>query len=316
MKEAPSSSFLARNEFLIRRLHSLTGLVPVGAYMCVHLLTNASVLDSGAAFQKNVYMIHSLGAVLPVVEWGFIFLPLLFHAIFGVVIVRGGLPNSSTYKYTSNIRYTLQRASGMVAFAFIMWHVFHMHGWFHAEWWQKGVAEPLSGAMFKPYSAASTAAEALQISIIVPVLYVIGVLSCVFHLANGIWTFGITWGIWVSPAAQTRATWACLVFGLALSAVGLGALGGFATKTKEQIAADKAVEQKMFDAKVASGEVEADSHKFGGNHQHAEGEQHEAPAEEKPAEEAATATEATTAAPAEGSTETSIPAAGAASDVN
>ena len=40
---APSSAgFLARNEFLLRRLHSLSGLIPVGAYMVVHLLTNAT----------------------------------------------------------------------------------------------------------------------------------------------------------------------------------------------------------------------------------------------------------------------------------
>ena len=56
-----------------------------------------------------------------------------------------------------------------------------------------------------PYNAASTAAEAMQASLIVPILYAIGVLSCVFHLANGIWTFGITWGIWVTPAAQRWA---------------------------------------------------------------------------------------------------------------
>jgi len=147
---------MARHEFLIRRLHSLSGLVPVGAYMVIHLLTNASVLDSAASFQRNVYSIHSFGKILPVIEWVFIFIPLLFHAIFGVVIIRGGLPNSSTYKYTSNVRYTLQRATGMIAFAFIMWHVFHMHGWFHSDWWMNNVAEPLGGGKFKAFNAAST----------------------------------------------------------------------------------------------------------------------------------------------------------------
>jgi len=203
-------------------------MVPVGAYMIIHLLTNASVLDGPAAFQRRVYAIHSLGAVLPLVEWTFIFIPLLFHAIYGVLIVRGAAPNSSTYKYTSNVRYTLQRATGMIAFVFIFWHVFHMHGWLHAEWWERGVAHPLYGAIFRPYNAASTAAEAMQLSLIVPILYAIGVLSCVFHLANGIWTFGITWGVWVTPAAQRWANVACLVFGLLLGAVSLGALGGFA----------------------------------------------------------------------------------------
>ncbi|HEV7221208.1 MAG TPA: hypothetical protein VGN42_00805, partial [Pirellulales bacterium] len=53
--------FLGRHEFLIRRLHSLSGLVPVGAYMCVHLLTNASVLAGAGTFQDQVDTIHSLG---------------------------------------------------------------------------------------------------------------------------------------------------------------------------------------------------------------------------------------------------------------
>ena len=94
--------------------------------MCVHLLTNASVLNSVPTFQNAVFNIHSLGKVLPIVEWVFIFIPILFHAIFGVIIIRGGLPNHSTYRLGGNFRYSLQRASGMIAFAFIMWHVFHM----------------------------------------------------------------------------------------------------------------------------------------------------------------------------------------------
>jgi succinate dehydrogenase / fumarate reductase cytochrome b subunit len=258
--DAPPSTFLSRNEFLLRRLHSLSGVIPVGAYMVVHLLTNSTVLDSALTFQKNVYTIHSLGQILPLVEWVFIFIPLLFHAIFGVVIIRGGLPNSSTYKYTNNVRYTLQRVTGMIAFVFIVWHVFHMHGWIHAEWWTKGVAAPLWGHNFRPYNATSTAAEALS-PLIVQILYAIGVLSCVFHLANGIWTFGITWGIWISPQAQHRATIACTVFGVALSVVGLSALGGFATMSKEKIEEVRKEENKMYDAKTASGEVTPADHK-------------------------------------------------------
>jgi len=256
---APKGSFLERNEFLLRRLHSLSGIVPVGAYMVIHLMTNASVLDGAATFQRNVYAIHSLGGVLPLVEWTFIFLPLIYHAVYGVLIVRGAAPNSSTYKYASNVRYTLQRATGMIAFAFIFWHVFHMHGWLHSEWWEKGVAQPLFGAMFRPYNATSTAAAAMQISLIVPILYAIGVLSCVFHLANGIWTFGITWGLWVTPASQRWATTACLVFGLLLADVSMGALGGFAFGVNVKDA--EAVERAMYDAKVAAKEIEPNEHK-------------------------------------------------------
>lgn len=266
MNEAPKSaqgSFLERNEFLLRRLHSLSGLVPVGAYMVVHLATNASVLDSPATFQRNVYSIHSLGSLLPLVEWVFIFLPLLYHAIYGVLITRGALPNSSTYKYTNNVRYTLQRATGMIAFVFIMWHVFHMHGWFHADAWMQRVAQPLGGGMFRAYNATSTAIEAMQMSSVVPILYAIGVLSCVFHLANGIWTFGITWGLWVTPSAQRWANAFSLVFGLALAAVSMGALGGFAFafRGQEEIAKIRKLEDGMYEERVKIGQIDPDEHK-------------------------------------------------------
>jgi succinate dehydrogenase / fumarate reductase cytochrome b subunit len=126
-----NSSFFGRHDFLIRRLHSLSGLIPVGAYMVIHLLTNASILNGVSTFQRNVNTIHSLGRILPLVEWTFIFIPLLFHAIIGVMIIRSGVSNTSHYPYTNNYRYTLQRVSGVVALLFILWHVFHMHGWFH-----------------------------------------------------------------------------------------------------------------------------------------------------------------------------------------
>lgn len=256
-----SSSFMARNEFLLRRLHSLSGIIPVGAYMVVHLLVNARTADSPAAFQASVYQIHSIGRLLPVVEWVFIFIPILFHAIYGVMILRQSQPNSGTYRYASNVRYTLQRATGMIAFAFIAWHVFHMHGWLHADWWTHGVAQRMYGHMFRPYNATSTAAEAIQISAIVPLLYAIGVLSCVFHLANGIWTFGITWGLWVTPKTQRRADWFCLAFGIILGLVGLTSLGRLATMSKDEIKAARISEDKLYQSKLASGELTDMPHK-------------------------------------------------------
>lgn len=254
--DGPGPSFLVRHEFLIRRLHSLSGLIPVGAYMVVHLATNASVLDDPATFQNNVYTIHSLGAILPLVEWGFIFLPILFHAVIGVVIVAGGLPNQNQYRYAANWRYTLQRWTGMIAFAFIMWHVFHMHGWIHAEPVRERVVE-LGGAKFAPYNASSSAGLALQ-SVVVAVLYAIGVLACVYHLANGIWTMGITWGAWTTPAAMRRADRWCIGFGVLVALVGLGAIGGFYDVNVKEA---HEVETKIYNSKVSSGVLEPNDHK-------------------------------------------------------
>lgn len=254
---AEGQSFLVRHEFIIRRLHSLSGLIPVGAYMVIHLMVNASVSDDPSTFQSAVYGIHKLPA-LWVIEWGFIFLPILFHAIIGVIIIRGGLPNSSSYAYTSNIRYTLQRATGMIAFLFILWHVFHMHGWLHIDPWLKHVAEPLGGHQFRPYNASSTAAAALQASWIIPVLYGIGMLACVYHLANGIWTMGITWGVWVTPRAQKWANYACGGIGVALAVIGLISIVGF---SKVNIEAARQRENNWLEKRIETGDVKEDPDK-------------------------------------------------------
>lgn len=231
--------------------------------MCVHLLVNASVLESPAAFQKNVYQIHSLGSLLPLVEWTFIFLPILFHAIIGVVIVMGGIPNTGNYPYAANRRYTLQRVTGMFAFVFIAIHVFHMHGWFHADVWLDKVVRPFGGGQFRPFSAASSAGLALQ-SYVMVAIYLIGILATVFHLANGIWTMGITWGVWISPKAQKRASHVCTVFGVLLAIVGVSALFGMrAEGSGENLIEARQVEDKMYEHKLESGELEPNEHKRG-----------------------------------------------------
>ncbi len=257
MAPQPAAPFLVRNEFALRRIHSLTGLIPVGAYMVVHLATNASILNGAGTYQQAVNQIHSLGAVLPVVEWAFIFLPILFHAIYGIAIIRSGLPNHGSYPTSSNIRYTLQRATGLIAFLFIMWHVFHMHGWIHNETWREFI-KPL-GAQFAPFNAATTAIAAMQQSILVRAAYFVGIVACVFHLANGIWTMGITWGFWTNPEAQRRANYIAGGVGATIMLIGLAAWAGFALKTdkdSDEFRAMRKLEDKILDSRIESGQVD------------------------------------------------------------
>lgn len=251
-------NWFAKNDFLLRRLHSLSGLIPVGAYMVVHLTTNSLILVGDSSFQNAVYAIHSLGPLLLFVEWGAIFLPLIFHAVFGVVIILTGKNNVSKYSYTGNVRYMLQRVTGVIALIFIFMHVFHLHGWIHVDAWLDYIAKPLGMASFKPYNAASTAAAAMQSSIFVPVLYAIGVLACVFHFANGIWTMGITWGVWTTPKGQKRATYAVTAIGVVVSLIGLSAIGGFLNVDVE---AAREVEDRMYEQRTKDGSVIPDSHK-------------------------------------------------------
>lgn len=246
-----SQSFFLRHEFAIRRLHSLTGIVPLGVYMVIHLTTNASLLNGTETFQRAVFMIHSLGNLLPVVEWGGIFAPLLFHAILGVWIIRTGKSNLGNYQFTGNRRYVWQRWTGLIALVFLMTHVLHLHGWFHAGFWL-AIMEPLGFASFDPYNAASSLGQAMQ-GYVWPAFYLAGVLATVYHLANGIWTAGITWGFWVSPQAQQRATKVCVAFGVILAVVGTAAWWGAVRMDAEDIAQARADENIMYEAAKETG---------------------------------------------------------------
>ncbi len=84
------SDFAGASHFLLRRLHSLTGLV-FGGYLVIHLITNATLIQgtSPDVFQSQVDKIHSL-PFLWAIEWLFIYLPILFHTVYGIWIIVGG----------------------------------------------------------------------------------------------------------------------------------------------------------------------------------------------------------------------------------
>ncbi len=219
------ASIFGRHEFVVRRLHSLVGLVPIGGYLCFHLATNAAILDGAQTYQRRADQIHLLGpTTIFILAWSLILLPILFHALVGLIILTRGRRNLFSYPFRENWRYTLQRATGVVALVFIAGHVFHMNGWFHFGWWTEHVAGPLGGAKFDPQDAAATARAALRGWSATVVLYALGIVASVYHLANGLWTMTITWGICTSPKAQRRANLPCALVGIGLAVIGLGAL--------------------------------------------------------------------------------------------
>lgn len=218
MSEAPGYP-AARQEFLLRRLHSLAGLIPVGAFLIFHLWTNAMVALNTPErdfFQEQVDRIHALGPLLYPVEILFIFIPLAFHAGLGVKMWLQGQPNTTSYPYWGNIRYWLQRVTGVIALVFILIHVWQMH-------WLGGLL-PVGG-FFRVHidstpAATATTAGVLQDQFWVAPVYLIGILASVFHFANGIWTGLITWGITVGRNAQRKAGYVCAAIGIALGLFG------------------------------------------------------------------------------------------------
>ena len=255
-------SFFTKHEFAIRRLHSLTGIVPLGLYMCVHLTTNASLMNGPETFQRAVFLIHSPGMLLPLIEWGGIFAPLIFHAAIGIWIARTGRSNTSQYEFVSNKRYAWQRWTGYAALIYLFLHVMHLHGGYHGESWMEAI-DKIGLGQFSPYNAGSSLANAMNLGfgVVWPVIYLVGTLSCVYHLTNGLWTAGITWGIWISPKAQQRATKVCVAIGALLTVVSLLAWSAAVFPSQEDISEMRAAEDRMYEAGVEAGTVSEMEHK-------------------------------------------------------
>jgi succinate dehydrogenase / fumarate reductase cytochrome b subunit len=190
-----------RYHFLLRRLHSLTGLV-FGGYLIVHLLVNATIAQGGVVYQQQVDKIHSL-PFLPVIEWTFIYLPILYHTAYGIWIALTGQPNVDRYSYPRNWGYVLQRASAVLIFIFMVFHVLSLkYGAFGLN------------LSFDPHHALGTVGRHLDHWWAVVLVYPIFILASCFHLAYGFWLAAITWGLAISAKAQQR--WAVVCAGLFL----------------------------------------------------------------------------------------------------
>jgi succinate dehydrogenase cytochrome b subunit len=200
------------HHFLLRRLHSLTGII-FGGYLVVHLIVNATIAQLGRAYQIQVNKIHDL-PLLWALEWGLIYLPILYHTVYGIWITLTAQPNVDRYPYGKNWFYLFQRISAIVIVLFMIFHVFSLkYGWF---------GQTLS---FDPHAASGTIGRHMQSHWVLRwIVYPIGILASCYHLANGFWTAAITWGLTISEGAQRRWGYVCGVLFVLTLAAGITAL--------------------------------------------------------------------------------------------
>lgn len=198
-------------EFFNRRLHSLLGVVPIGIFLVQHLIVNHFAVYGEESFNKAANFMANLPFVL-FLEIFVIYLPLLFHAVLGVYIVFVAKNNVTRYGFFRNWMFFLQRITGIITLIFIVWHV-----------WETRVQVGLGNAELD-YSLM----EGILSNPIMFWFYVIGVVAAVFHLANGIWSFCVSWGITQSPRSQKVVTYATVIIFLLVSYIGVSTLIQFA----------------------------------------------------------------------------------------
>ena len=198
-------------EFLWRRLHSLLGVLPVGLFLAFHLSLNFTAVGGEQTYNDSTGVMdlvpHSL---LLIVEWVVIYIPLMFHAFYGIYIAFTATNNTKRFSTFRNWMFALQRFTGIFLVIFIAWHIFQTRI-------QKALGEEVN---FDMMAAIVDSPWMLG-------FYIVGILAATFHLANGLWSFLVSWGITQSKKSQQIATYITLLFFVILSIVGVAAILAF-----------------------------------------------------------------------------------------
>lgn len=211
------------HSFFLRRLHSLSGIVPIGAFLIEHLISNFAALQGPVAYAQQVKFLNGLPFVR-VLEWVFIFIPLAYHALYGVYIWLRGKSNVVYYPWAGNWMYLMQRWTGLFAFAFIIEHV----------WVQR-----FSGVHLPTHPGA--AFHKVQVELSHPwmlAFYVIAMIAICWHFAYGVWLFCAKWGITQGDIARRRFGYVCTVGGIVLAVVGLLSIYAFVEPKYQNAPAD------------------------------------------------------------------------------
>ncbi|MGM7702252.1 succinate dehydrogenase cytochrome b558 subunit [Pseudalkalibacillus sp. Hm43] len=196
-------------DFALRRLHSLLGVIPIGLYLVQHLTVNHFATRGREEFNAAAHFMETL-PFRYFLEIFIIFLPIIFHAVFGLYITFQARNNVNRYGYFRNWMFMVQRVTGIITLIFIAWHV-----------WETRVA-----AAFGAEVNFNMMEEILDNPIMIG-FYVIGVLSTVFHFSNGLWSFFVSWGLAVSPRSQKILTYVTVGIFFAVSIIGMRSIFAF-----------------------------------------------------------------------------------------
>ncbi len=199
--------------FILRRLHSLTGIIPVGAFLVEHFISNAFATNGPWAYADQVKFLTGLPFAKLLEVFG-IYIPILYHALYGFWIWYRGEGNAGpAYPWTGNWLYTAQRWTGAIAFAYILYHTYymrftgvHLFDYSDAAFWK------VQNEFQNPWAVA---------------FYVVGIVTASWHFAYGLWLFAAKWGITVGDQGRRRFGYACFLIAVLFISVGLATMLAF-----------------------------------------------------------------------------------------
>jgi succinate dehydrogenase / fumarate reductase cytochrome b subunit len=202
---------MAQNRtFLLRRVHSLAGVVPMGLFLVEHLFVNSYALKGAVAYDQAIAVIQSV-VYVTVIEVAVILTPLAIHGVYGMWLAVTARNNVLGYSYLHNWLFLLQRVSGVVTFVFVAYHL-----------WALRLSNLFFGTEISFATVASQMASPLTLA-----TYAVGLVASVFHFAHGLATFSITWGITIGPNSRRVVLAACSGIFVVMSLVGMRAIIAF-----------------------------------------------------------------------------------------
>jgi len=174
---------------------------------------NFTVVGGEDIYNKAVGVMELVPhALLLAMEWIIIYIPLMFHAFYGIYIAFTAKPNVKRFSTFRNWMFTLQRFTGIFLVIFVAWHIFQTRI-------QKALGAEVNFSMMEDIVANNPLMLAF---------YIVGILSATFHLANGLWSFLVSWGITQSKQSQQIVTYITMVFFAIISVMGIWAILTFA----------------------------------------------------------------------------------------
>jgi succinate dehydrogenase / fumarate reductase cytochrome b subunit len=177
--------------FLQARLASLLAVVPLGVWTFFHLWNNLAAFSGGEAWEASVTGYSSPFA--QAFTGCLVLVPLAIHTVWGIGRLFTSQPNNQKYRAYANLKYLLQRVAAVGVVLFLGAHL-----------WLAMIHPRLTTGRGEAFADI---AHEMHFHTPTLIVYVLGTLGVTFHLANGLQTAAMGWGLVSSKAALKRLEW-------------------------------------------------------------------------------------------------------------
>jgi succinate dehydrogenase / fumarate reductase cytochrome b subunit len=193
----------AHRSFLRSRLASILAIVPLGVWTFFHLWDNLAAWYGADAWQTSVTEYKS--PVGQLVLGILVLVPLMLHTVWGISRLFTAQPNNTRYNAYGNFKYLLQRLAAVGVLLFLGAHL-----------WLAMIHPRMTTGKGEAFADI---AHEMRFNPPTLVVYVLGTLGVSYHLANGLQTAAMGWGIVTSRKALGRLEW--VVFGIFVLLLGM-----------------------------------------------------------------------------------------------